>query len=159
MGSQVVYRCSRCGSRKPVGEFNWNRVKRRPDTYCRPCRAAYGKEHYAKNKQRYIDNAYALKRRMLEERIEFLIDYLKSRPCVDCGEVDPLVLDFDHVGDKSFSISTALPLRKWAVVLAEIEKCVVRCANCHRRKTARERGFTRAVIAERRRESDETGTG
>jgi hypothetical protein len=31
--------------------------------------------------------------------------------------------------------------KRWARVRAEIEKCDVRCVNCHRRKTARDFGW------------------
>jgi hypothetical protein len=68
--------------------------------------------------------------------------------CVDCGETDPLVLEFDHVGTKRGQISTMV----WNVGLskleAEIAECELRCCNCHRRITAlrrrsdRERGST-----------------
>jgi hypothetical protein len=60
--------------------------------------------------------------------------YLLEHPCVDCGYPDPRALEFDHVrGKKSFEISVAisrgLPLIE---IMNEIEKCDVRCANCHR---------------------------
>jgi len=34
-----------------------------------------------------------------------------------------------------------LTTHPWASVLKEIDKCVVRCANCHAKKTAREREY------------------
>ena len=46
-----------------------------------------------------------------------------------------MVLEFDHLRDKRFNIGAALPYRNWAELLAEIEKCEVVCANCHRRRT------------------------
>jgi hypothetical protein len=60
-------------------------------------------------------------------------------PCVDCGEPDIQVLDFDHVrGIKLSSIARMLSQRRpVASILDEMEKCEVRCANCHRRATAR----------------------
>ena len=70
-----------------------------------------------------------------------IVDHLRSHPCVDCGETNLLVLDFDHVDrttklrSLSASISAGLTTRK---VLAEIEKCVIRCANCHRKRTAQQ---------------------
>lgn len=53
--------------------------------------------------------------------------------CVDCGRADdPVVLDFDHVhGTKTKAIST-LVTKSWQVIERELEKCVVRCACCHR---------------------------
>jgi transcription elongation factor Elf1 len=71
--------------------------------------------------------------------------YLKTHPCVDCGETDIVVLDFDHVkGSKEFNLSEGkrkkYPLPK---LMAEIDKCEVRCANCHILKTAIERNFGR----------------
>ena len=75
--------------------------------------------------------------------------YFRDHPCVDCGETDPIVLEFDHLGDKSFCIGTGFRDRNWQSVLDEIAKCDVVCANCHRRRTARRGGFARAVVAQR----------
>jgi len=139
--------CYRCGELKAVDEFAWRRRARgQRDSFCRPCRSAYGKEHYAANKQRYIDQARVQKRRLALERTRYLIEYFVAHPCVDCGETDPVVLEFDHLRDKRFDIGQALAFRNWTSILAEIAKCEVVCANCHRRRTARRRGSLRAVL-------------
>lgn len=72
---------------------------------------------------------------------EFLTGYLAQHPCVDCGETDPVVLEFDHVrGTKVAEVSSFVRnLASMKRILAEIAKCDVRCANCHRRRTAAER--------------------
>lgn len=62
--------------------------------------------------------------------------------CVDCGyRAHPDALDFDHLpgSDKEFNISRALRSKNWDAILAEVAKCEVRCANCHRVKTAERR--------------------
>lgn len=97
-------------------------------------------EHYAANRQRYIAAARRRKQRIAIERATLLIEILRDRPCADCGECDPLVLEFDHLRDKSFNIAQGLRNHSWQAVLAEIEKCEVVCANCHRRRTARTLG-------------------
>lgn len=61
--------------------------------------------------------------------------------CIDCQNKDWRVLDFDHVrGEKSFNLSNhasyAFTLNK---LKAEMRKCEIRCANCHRIKTYEER--------------------
>lgn len=68
-----------------------------------------------------------------------MVDYLKQHPCVDCGENDPVVLEFDHMGNKSCHVSEmrCSPLEK---IAQEITKCEVRCCNCHRRKIATQLG-------------------
>lgn len=60
--------------------------------------------------------------------------FLSMNPCVDCGYENPLALEFDHVrGKKSFEISlgiqSGVPL---PALMEEMQKCDVRCANCHR---------------------------
>jgi hypothetical protein len=69
-----------------------------------------------------------------------MMKILKTSACVDCGERDPLVLEFDHVrGTKLGNICDLIgSLVSWARIEEEIAKCVVRCANCHRRKTVRQ---------------------
>lgn len=99
-------------------------------------KSAYDKARYLRLRDDWLAKSRdrnAVRRNNIRE---FLWDYKSSHPCVDCGESDPVVLDFDHVGEKSFDISSAYPrARGIKSVLAEIEKCEVRCANCHRRKT------------------------
>jgi hypothetical protein len=73
-----------------------------------------------------------------------LFGYFSTHPCVDCGEADPIVLEFDHI-EKETKLAAVSELvwlqRPWRIILEEIKKCEVRCANCHRRKTAKERGY------------------
>jgi hypothetical protein len=115
---------------------------------CRPCRSAYHREHYLLNKQRYVDQARERKQMLARERTKYLLAYFESHPCLDCGESDPVVLEFDHVEEKSFDVCQALPYRSWRAILDEIKKCEVVCANCHRRRTGRRRGSLRSVLTQ-----------
>jgi hypothetical protein len=141
-------RCGRCGEVKAVDEFAWRRKTRgQRDNYCRPCRAAYKQEHYSLNRERYIESAVRRRSALASQRAAFLIEYFASHPCVDCGEADPVVLEFDHLEEKSFNIAKGLRDRSWEALVAEIAKCDVVCANCHRRRTAVRGGFARAAAA------------
>jgi hypothetical protein len=142
-------KCYRCGEFKPVEEFSWRRkTKGQRDSFCRPCRSAYGKEHYAANRQRYIDQAAVSKQKIRLARTKYLIEFFETHPCIDCGETDPIVLEFDHLRDKLFAIGPHLARRKWQSILNEMEKCEVVCANCHRRRTAHRRGALRALLTQ-----------
>lgn len=64
-----------------------------------------------------------------------LLRRLKNKPCMDCqGWFDHWQMEFDHREHKEFNISSglALPMEK---LLAEIKKCDVVCANCHKTRT------------------------
>jgi hypothetical protein len=61
--------------------------------------------------------------------------YLSTRTCIDCGEGDVRVLEFDHVrGVKKASVS-GLTSYTWHVIQEEIDKCEVVCSNCHKKRT------------------------
>ncbi|MBD2564531.1 HNH endonuclease [Nostoc linckia FACHB-391] len=63
--------------------------------------------------------------------------------CVDCGEADPIVLEFDHIQQKKYGISRMVYAGMGVDSISkEIEKCEVRCANCHRRATAKRSGWS-----------------
>jgi len=142
-------RCGRCGAIRPIDEFNWRRKRLgQRDNYCRPCRADYKHEHYVANRKRYTDNAARRKRALAVDRAAYLIEYFRMHPCSDCGESDPVVLEFDHLGDKLFTIGQDFLDRNWTSILDEIAKCEVVCSNCHRRRTARRRRHTRAAVAD-----------
>ena len=148
--ARVTKACARCGQVKPIDEFAWRRraIGQRHN-YCRPCHSAYRREHYLANRQRYIDRAKRRANSVAEEWAIFLVEYFRENPCADCGETDPLVLEFDHLRDKAFNISKGLRDRSRQSVLDEIAKCEVVCANCHRRRTAHRRGHVRALVAQR----------
>ena len=142
-------KCGRCGKLKPVEQFAWRRKrKRQRDNMCAPCRSAYGRDHYLANRQRYIDAEARRKRERAETRTKYLIEFFRSHPCADCGETDPVVLEFDHLRDKRFEVTNQFASRNWQEILNEIAKCDVVCANCHQRRTARRAGYLRAVLSQ-----------
>lgn len=66
---------------------------------------------------------------------DYLWSYKQEHSCIDCHTANPIVLEFDHVrGIKKFHMAKAYQYA-FKTVLAEIEKCVLRCANCHRIRT------------------------
>ncbi len=136
-------RCSACGELKPLTEFHQKRNARDGrQSRCRPCNIDLNKQWYREHPEarRLRLDAYAKARR--RENHHRVLEYLRSHPCVDCGESDPIVLDFDHRRDKVANVSSMLG-RAWSTIVAEIQKCDVRCANCHRRRTAQDRGSFR----------------
>lgn len=81
----------------------------------------------------------------------YVLKYFQEHPCMDCGETDPLVLDFDHIDPKTKvnNISKLINSNHTIEILIdEIAKCEVRCSNCHRRKTARDFGSYRLISIE-----------
>ena len=132
----AMRRCGRCHREKPFEEFAWRRKARgQRDNYCRPCRAVYKREHYAANRRRYIEPAQRRKK-IVAANARVPRRFSSRTSCVDCGESDPVVLEFDHLRDKEFGIAQGLRDRDWQSVLDEMAKCEVVCANCHRRRTA-----------------------
>lgn len=140
--------CTRCPEKGEQPLTNFGRDTRSGDGHrseCRACRSAEAAIYYAsllpEEKLERSRRTNALK----NIRRQWILDYLVTHPCVDCGEDDPVVLDFDHVRDiKSVEISTLVHSQASLERLEnEVKKCDVRCANCHRRKTATERGSYR----------------
>jgi len=84
------------------------------------------------------------KARRQRNQIRFM-EYLADKACVDCGIDDPIVLELDHQRDKEFAIGAMVSRGgSWERIEKEIAKCLVRCANCHRRKTAKDFGWYKA---------------
>lgn len=98
-------------------------------------RKKHNAKYYGANKDAQIVRVRLHKRKVrAENRIK--IDAIKDVPCLDCKQKFPsFVMDFDHVrGEKEFTISARLEL-PWERLQAEIDKCDVVCANCHRIRT------------------------
>lgn len=134
----MTKRCVKCNQEKDICEFG--RRRNGHQSMCKCCNKDYQREHYRSNKRVYKQKTSEYKHTLRQQ----LYKYLQSHPCVDCGESDPVVLEFDHLtpADKEDGISRMI-VRKcsWARILAEIEKCQVRCSNCHKRRTAKQFGW------------------
>lgn len=71
----------------------------------------------------------------------FVREIKRSMACSSCPETDSACLDFHHVdpSTKKFSVCRAMHQgRSEKIILAEIAKCIVLCANCHRKHHASE---------------------
>lgn len=100
----------------------------------------YSKAHYEQNK-----GYYRAKRRESRDRRRAIVRSAKEKPCADCGVRYPYyVMQFDHRGGKSFTISQNWHKVRLTVLVAEIAKCDVICANCHAVRTyqAAEQGLS-----------------
>ena len=137
--------CQACKVSKPHDEFGNNR--RQPggkQLYCKECARRRNKQHYKTSEARRQDIRERNKDSVRRHH-QITSDYLSSHPCVDCGESDIRCLEFDHVrGSKRNEVSKMLGLGEKSI-RAEIEKCEVRCANCHRKKTCQERGWFKSL--------------
>jgi len=101
-------------------------------------RRQYGRNHYAANKDVYKKRALERNARMSADMVSWLADLKSSVPCSDCGNKFPHVaMDFDHVsGEKIMSVARlARQAPSWVRLFAEILKCEIVCANCHRVRT------------------------
>ncbi|MCU1373289.1 MAG: hypothetical protein JWO68_575 [Actinomycetia bacterium] len=107
---------------------------------CRDCTRAYAKRHYEANLDYYAAKARRHKRRVQRQNQAHLVAYFAEHRCVDCGEADPVVLQFAHVrGTKVACLAVLLRNGvRWEKVADEVAKCEVRCSNCHWRRTARQ---------------------
>lgn len=92
--------------------------------------------YYAAHRQEEIDRVL----RRQHATIEWLRD-LRRVPCADCGSrFAPYAMDFDHRDPKAklFAIASGHALLKSrAILLNEVAKCDIVCANCHRSRTHR----------------------
>ncbi len=141
-----VKTCSQCKKDKVVSEFAVRRARK--DGYCswcKGCHSVYNRKKYSGSeyfRDKQVARAKARYKKLCDTNWPLMLDYLENHPCVDCGETHPATLEFDHVvGTKTAGVTTLLTTRIWSTVTEEIEKCVVRCANCHSKKTAKERGY------------------
>jgi len=77
---------------------------------------------------------------------EYVFQYLLTHPCTHCRETDPRVLELYHRDpsekdmDVTHMLSGGYSIQR---IQAELAKCDVLCANCHRRVTVEQRGWYR----------------
>jgi len=128
-------RCTLCNADRPLEAFNRKRRSRDGlQNVCRDCNRARSARYYRDNREAHratvLENSARYKTRMRSR----LIPYLISHPCVDCGETDIRLLEFDHRPESGKTRDVSYLLRggaSWTRVEAELQKCDVRCRHCH----------------------------
>lgn len=107
--------CPKCNEEKPLSDYTIRKGRGRPYSYCKSCS---------------LDITNERRRDIKRKAIEY-----KGGRCEHCGLEDiPAVFEFHHLDplEKEISISK-MGGRKWASVKIELDKCVLLCANCHRK--------------------------
>ena len=152
-------RCPHCKILKTVGDFGQNtQLPSGYEIWCSVCRQAYAglyeqsiKRSLARMAYKSQSSAQKLKcssvhgREALHAKQEW-INSLKAGPCTDCGKIlPPCCMDFDHApGTKVKGIGVMLGCKEDRV-LAEIAKCELVCACCHRVRTRKQRAVTKCM--------------
>ena len=138
-GSQLWYNvymkeCTRCKVVKSHDDFAKKAARKDGlQSICKDCMKIIKKAHYEANKAKVIASNKVKRQAMVDK----VWAYKQGKSCLDCSNSDPRVLEFDHTSDdKSGNVSTmANNGCSWATIEAEIAKCDLVCANCHRIRT------------------------
>lgn len=136
--------CGKCRESKSLNEFHKKGI--RYHNSCKSCRKEESKIYYwdfLKDRRKENNKQIKKYKHILREKArQWLYEYLSDKKCIDCPENDPVVLDFDHVKGQKKMLVSQMILSGYSLktIQKEIEKCDIRCANCHRRKTAKEQG-------------------
>jgi hypothetical protein len=141
--------CTKCGIQKDLLLFPARKsAKDEHSSWCRACYKENWDKRYYENHQHYRNTHNRSREKHRELNARKVFEYLRLHPCINCGESDPIVLEFDHRdrNEKTGSISNLIRNASWSRVQSEIQKCDVLCANCHRRKTAVEFEYMRFVF-------------
>jgi len=136
-------KCTKCSKNKAITEFNFkNKSLGIRHKQCKKCTRFSVKNHYNENRQYYLEKTKIRNQGLRREIIEYINHFLSINPCVDCGERDIVVLEFDHGQNRDIKLDAVSRMIRYRtplkVIKEEINKCQIRCANCHRRKTAQE---------------------
>lgn len=141
--------CTKCHEEKQISEFAFKSKKANlHHARCKPCVKENFDKYYLENKERVITRIKTSNKKCKDKLRKIVRDHLSKNPCVDCGESDIIVLEFDHVrGTKLHNISNMVQQGHGLnALLEEMAKCEVRCANCHRRQTYKRRNNTEDML-------------
>lgn len=104
------------------------------------------KKYYVVNKAYFKKKAKVRSLRYKAATQQYILSILKGG-CVDCPEKDCRCLEFDHVRGKKYKNISVLLGREHSIATLkkELAKCVVRCANCHRKRTSDNQGWYKSI--------------
>lgn len=121
--------CTKCKLEKPISQFNKNISKKDGlQSECKQCHNSLYKQYYTTNKDKFRTNSFNRR-----NNIKQFLNEIKIKGCSMCDENDIACLDFHHIRDKEYTISQLIKTENFTKIKTEVEKCIVLCANCHRK--------------------------
>lgn len=115
------------------GYFREQRRQQRTNPDFRARERERQRSYRSKPETRAKDLAYATNRQAQRQQ---LLNQLKDVPCKDCGQrFPPYCMDFDHVRGEKFKDLSDIKSHALQVIMDEVAKCEIVCANCHRIRT------------------------
>lgn len=141
--------CSACKETKELSKFNNKSASHDgKQSICRECNKERSKRYYRENREKHKQVALENKRKYRSENNRRVWEILEASSCVDCGNDNPRVLEFDHIaGNKEGDVGRMLCSNVgWTRIKKEIEKCEIVCANCHRMRTQDSTGNWRTLM-------------
>ena len=125
--------CSKCKRELPLDNFRWKvKSQGKKHSQCKECQSKSEKKYYRENTERQ----QAVRERanfQKQANVEY-VEYRKECGCQKCGEKRKFALDFHHINPEE-KIDNIAHMIKSAIekgLIAELAKCDVLCANCHR---------------------------
>ena len=99
-----------CNIEKVIEEFPLRNQFTQPrQSYCKDCKSKMHSNWYQESKETQKENASRHGIEYRQALREYASEYLSTHPCVDCGERDTVVLEFDHVfGKKNYVLQSSL---------------------------------------------------
>jgi hypothetical protein len=123
--------CKKCGKLKDTSCFSVvNNRKRGYHVWCKECIKIYDHERLLRDRKHIVK----VKRERVQKNRKWLKDYKQNKKCERCSENDSICLDFHHIDNsKDYVIANMLGC-SIETIKKEIEKCIILCANCHRKE-------------------------
>lgn len=130
----MIKKCYSCGENKNSLDFGiLSRNKDGLQNICKICVRRKWKEYYENSEGKYRKRIYE---NSVQNRLDSrnrIVEIKKKLGCKFCGEKEPVCLDFHHIYDKIKNVADMTASCSWDTIEKEIEKCVILCANCHRK--------------------------
>jgi transcription elongation factor Elf1 len=125
--------CTKCGHEKKVTDFPFrNKEKNIRHNGCVECWKIIRKESYENNKKTTFDR----NKKNRAKNVKWYKELKNGLECYVCGENYTACLDFHHKNADEKEIEVSLLANDTVSIdriKKEIDKCVVLCANCHRK--------------------------
>lgn len=106
MELRVRTKCGPAVGPQPIENFPWkNRFLGKRHAVCKTCTAKRSQRLYREDRKSQLERVKVNNQRYRQTAREFILEYLSTHPCANCGESDPRVLEFHHEGNKEAEVS------------------------------------------------------